>query len=155
MYQGSPRPPPRPPPAPFCAVAAAARSPALGRGGEGRGWHGGLAETICHSLLKGPPGSGPSSPSYEQAFRSSTAAWPAAPRAGHPAGSKAVRGRGGHARQEPAGHVRGVHTALFVKRLHAAGSSTRALQRHGGKRGGYRRGALQPPRGAGGSLAAQ
>ena len=41
---------------------------------------------------------GPSSPSYEQALRSGTAAWPAAPRAGHAAGSKTVRGTGRDAR---------------------------------------------------------
>lgn len=36
----------------------------------------------------------PSSTSYQQGARSGTAAWPAAPRAGRPAGSKAVRGKG-------------------------------------------------------------
>lgn len=77
---------------------------------------------------------GPSSPSYEQALCCRTAAWPAAPRAGHPAGSKAVRGT-----QEPDGHIGGTHSFI-----HQAAPRRSGPERHERKRGGYGRCAPQP-----------
>lgn len=96
---------------------------------------------------------GPSSSSYEQALHSSTTAWPAAPRAGHPAGSKAVRGNGGTRAQEPAGHVCAVHTILFTGPLAAARHTGPA--RHRGKRGRLHKRSTAAPSRLSSSLGAQ